>query len=92
LPYEEHHYLLCGTTKGELIIVRYGDFKVVWRKLVCSAEIMNIKCYNNRTVLGSADGNVYFWNHTSNILNSEPNPSFVRMNLYYTVNSLFFDE
>ena len=53
---------------------------------------MNIKCYNNRTVLGSADGNIYFWNHTTNILNSEPNPSFVRMNLYYTVNSLFFDQ
>lgn len=70
LLYEDNQYLMCGTSKGELIIVRYGDFKVVWRKSVCSSEIINLKCYQNRTVLGSADGNIYFWNHSTNILSS----------------------
>jgi len=37
LEYEDAQYLLCGTTKGELVIVRYGDFKIVWRKNVCSS-------------------------------------------------------
>ena len=42
--------------------------------------------------MGSSDGNLYFWNHNTNILQSEPNPSFVRMNLYYSVNALYFDQ
>lgn len=90
--YEEKSYLLCGTTTGELIVVRYDDFEVVWRKTVCTGEIMNIKCYQGRTILGSVDGNLYFWDHNTNILQNEPNPSFARMNLYYSVNSIFFDE
>jgi hypothetical protein len=92
LSYQDSHYLLCGTSNGELVIVRYGDFKIVWRKIVCSGEIMNLKCYQNRTVIGSSDGNLYFWNHTTNVLQTEPNPSFVRLNLYYSVNSIFFDD
>jgi hypothetical protein len=92
LKYEDSFYLLCGTSKGELVIVRYGDFKIVWRKIVCSGEIMNLKCYQHRTVIGSSDGNLYFWHHNTNILQSEPNPSFVRLNLYYSVNSLYFDD
>jgi hypothetical protein len=91
LLYQEEYYLLTGTTKGDLIIVRLKDYKEVWRKSVCSAEIMNIRCYKDRTVLGAADGNLYFWNYTANILQSDPNPSFLRLNLYYTVNGLFFD-
>jgi hypothetical protein len=74
------------------VILRYGDFKIVWRKIVCSGEIMNLKCYQHRTVIGSSDGNLYFWHHNTNILQSEPNPSFVRLNLYYSVNSLYFDD
>lgn len=70
LSYEESQYLLCGTSKGELVIVRYGDFRTVWRKIVCSGEIMNLRCYQNRTVIGSSDGNLYFWNHNANILQS----------------------
>lgn len=62
--------MLCGTARGELIVVRYGDFEVVWRKIVCSGEVVSVKCYGQRTVLGSSDGSVYFWAYNTTILQS----------------------
>ena len=53
---------------------------------------MNIKACSNFAVLGVADGNIYFWNLNTNILQADPMPSFNKMNLYYTVGGLFFDE
>ena len=52
---------------------------------------MNIKCYSNRTVIGSADGCIYFWEYSNRILQTEPSPSFNKLNLYYSVTGLFFD-
>ena len=46
----------------------------------------------NYTVLGVQDGNLYIWNHNTSILSSDPNPSFNKMNLYYSVLGLFIDE
>jgi hypothetical protein len=82
---------MCGTDKGDIVLVRYGDFKVTWRKNICSAEIISVKSYTNRAVIGSADGSVYFWNYTSNILQGEPVPTFNKINLTYSVTSLHFD-
>lgn len=73
-------------------IVSLKTFKITWRKKVCSAEILIIRCYANSTVLGVDDGNVYFWVHNTTILQTEPTPSFNKLNLYYSVNSLFMDE
>lgn len=73
------------------MLVRYGDFKVTWRKKICSGEIMDIKCYINRAVVASTDGCVYFWNYNTQILQSEPTPNFNKINLYYSVTGLFFD-
>lgn len=53
---------------GELVMVRYGDFEVVWRKIVCSGEVMSVKCYGERTVLGASDGSLYFWAYSTSIL------------------------
>lgn len=89
---EESTYLICGTAAGEILLVRYGDFEVTWRRKICSGEIMSIKCYNNRAVVGSADGNLYFWNYTTKILEMEPNPSFNKLNLYYSITAQYFDE
>lgn len=61
---------MCGTSTGEIMLVRYGDFKVTWRKKVCSGEIMDIKCHINRAIIASADGCVYFWNYNTQILQS----------------------
>ena len=51
-----------------------------------------MRSYVNYTVLGVQDGNLYIWNHNTSILSSEPNPSFNKMNLYYSVSGLFIDE
>ena len=83
---------MYGTTDGELGILALDGYRTVWKKNVCSAEIMNIKACNNFVAVGVADGNLYFWNLTTNILQAEPMPSFNKMNLYYTVGGLFFDE
>ena len=88
---DDTFYLICGTSTGEIIIVRYGDFAITWRKKVCSAEIMDLKCYVNRAIVGSADGNIYFWNYSTHILETEPNPNFNKINLNYSVTGLFFD-
>lgn len=53
---------------------------------------MDIKPCTNRAVVASADGNVYFWNYNTQILESEPNPNFNKINLNYTVTGLFLDE
>lgn len=53
---------------------------------------MNIKCCSNYVALGVADGNVYFWNLNTNILQTEPMPSFNKINLYFTVGGMFLDE
>lgn len=65
---------------------------MIWRRKVCSAEITTLRCYTNYTVLGVHDGNLYIWNHNSNILQAEPTPSFNKMNLYYSVSGLFLDD
>lgn len=52
---------------------------------------MDIKCCVSRAILASADGNLYFWNYNTRILETEPNPNFNKMNLYYSVTGLFFD-
>lgn len=82
---------MTGTTAGEIIIVKYGDFNVTWRKKVCGSEIMDIKCHINRAIIGSTDGCVYFWNYNTQILETEPNPNFNKINLSYSVTGLFFD-
>ena len=89
---EESTYLMCGTKCGEIALVRYGDFEVSWRRKICSGEILSIKCYRNRAVSGSADGNLYFWNYSAKILEMEPNPNFNKLNLYYSITGQYFDE
>lgn len=42
--------------------------------------------------MGVNDGNLYFWNYNTNLLQSEPTPSFNKLNLYYSVNGIFMDE
>ena len=69
-----------------------GEYRTVWRRKVCSSEIMTLRCYGCFVVLGAADGNLYFWNTSTNILQSDPMPSFNKINLYFTVSGLFFDE
>jgi hypothetical protein len=76
---------------GEIVIVRYGDFAVTWRKKVCGGEVTDIKCYTNRVIVGSADGSLYYWNHSTQILQTEPNPAFSKLNLSYSITGLFFD-
>ena len=88
---DESTYLLCGTSTGEILLVRYGDFQVTWRRKVCSGEIMDIKCCINRAIVASADGNLYYWNYNTRILETDPNPNFNKMNLYYSLTGLFFD-
>jgi len=51
-----------------------------------------IRCYANSTVLGVEDGNLYFWNHNSTILQTDPTPSFNKINLYFSVNAIWADE
>lgn len=58
---------------------------------ICSGEIFSIKCYKNRAVVCSGDGSIYFWDFNLKILEAEPNPSFTKMNLYYSVTGLFMD-
>lgn len=53
---------------------------------------MSIRCFNNYTLLGVQDGNLYIWNHNTSILATEPTPSFNRMNLYYSVTGIFMDD
>lgn len=83
---------MFGTTTGELGIINLDNYKTIWRKKVCSAEILVIKSCINRTVLGVQDGNLYFWNHNTTILQPEPTPSFNKINLYYSVTGIFIDE
>lgn len=92
LSYHDANYLVFGTSKGELGIVNIQNYKVIWRKKVCSAEILTIRCCLNNTCLGVNDGNLYFWNHNTNMLQSDPTPSFNKLNLYYSVNGIFLDE
>jgi len=66
-------------------------YQTIWRKKVCSAEILTIKCYANSTVLGVDDGNIYYWNHNTTILQGDPTPTFNKLNLYYSVNGIFID-
>lgn len=73
-------------------IVDTKTYKVVWRRKVCSGEILTIKCCINSTLLGVSDGNLYFWSHNTSILQSEPTPSFNKLNLYYSVTGIFVDE
>jgi WD40 repeat protein len=73
------------------VIVRYGDFVVTWRKKVCAGEVMEIKCYGSRVVVGSADGAIYFWNYSSQVLLTVPAPAFSKLNLGYSVTGFFFD-
>ena len=70
LNYHDNNYLVFGTTKGELGIVNALTYKLIWRKKVCSAEILSIKCCANNTLLGVNDGNLYFWNYNTNMLQS----------------------
>ena len=65
---EDSPYLICGTSTGEILIVKYDEFKVTWRRKVCSGEIMDIKCCINRAIVASADGNIYYWNYNTRIL------------------------
>lgn len=58
---------------------------------ICSGEIMSIRCHTNRAIVASADGNLYFWEYSAKILESEPTPSFMKMNLYYSITGLYFD-
>lgn len=51
-----------------------------------------IRCSANSTSLGVEDGNLYFWNHNTSILQAEPTPSFNKINLYYSVTGIFIDE
>ena len=82
---------MCGTTTGQLIIVKYGTFETTWRMKICSGEILSIKSYRNRAVIGSGDGNLYFWDFSAKILDVEPNPSFRKLNLYYSITGIFMD-
>jgi hypothetical protein len=91
LSYHEQDYLMFGTSKGELGIISLANRIVIWRRKICSAEILTLRCYVNYTVLGAHDGNLYIWNHNSTILQAEPSPSFNKMNLYYSPNALFLD-
>lgn len=91
MNYHDTNYLVFGTSKGELGIVNIQTYKVIWRKKVCSAEILTIRCCLNNTCLGVSDGNLYFWNHNTNMLQSDPAPSFNKINLYYSVNGIFLD-
>lgn len=91
MTYHDKHYLIFGTSKGELGIIELQEFKIVWRKKVCSAEILTIRSCTSRTVLGTQDGNIYFWNHDTTILQTDPTPSFNKINLYYSVTGLFMD-
>jgi hypothetical protein len=68
LVYHDQGYLVFGTSKGELGIVNTLTYKVTWRKKVCSAEILVVRCYANSTVLGVEDGNLYYWNHNTSLL------------------------
>lgn len=52
---------------------------------------MDIKCTVNRAIIASADGSVYYWSYNTNILQTEPTPSFNKINLNYSVTGLYFD-
>jgi len=52
---------------------------------------MDIKCHINRAIIAASDGNIYFWNYNTRILETEPNPNFNKLNLYYSVTGLYFD-
>ena len=82
---------MFGTTKGELGIIDVNNYQVTWRKKICSAEILTLKCCLNYTALGVQDGNLYIWNHNTSILQTDPTPSFNKMNLYYSVSGIFMD-
>ena len=33
---EESTYLICGTKTGEILMVKYGEFQVTWKRKICS--------------------------------------------------------
>lgn len=92
LTYQDKTYLMVGSSDGELTIINLEDYGVVWRKKVCSSEIITLRCYPNRTLLGAEDGHLYFWNHNTSILQADPTPNFNKINLSYSVTALHMDE